>query len=323
MQRKYTIALIVVIAAVAAGFIMFVNLRNAGLFGAIGMVRETQIRVAPEMNGRLESIAVTAGQHVRKGDRLAVLSSPELEAAVREAETSADRARADRSNVLAGVRQEQRDISAQNVRIAESNLTYARQRYSRAEALSSKDVASKQEFDETTALLRKAESNLAALRALDERNRAGPTKEEIAAAEAKVALADAVTASLRAKLYKTQLTASADGVIGGLVGATGEVISPGQPVMTLTADGQRWISFTMREDRLKDVRIGAVVPLVLGDGTKLKGRVTELRPLGEFATWRAARAAGDHDLNSFLVRVDPVAGEHLDAGMSVWLADSD
>jgi hypothetical protein len=41
-------------------------------------------------------------------------------------------------------------------------------------------------------------------------------------------------------------------------------------------------------------------------------------PRGEFATWRAV---GDHDLNTFLVRADPVgpAATGLQPGMSVWL----
>jgi len=34
-------------------------------------------------------------------------------------------------------------------------------------------------------------------------------------------------------------------------------------------------------------------------------RVTEIIPRGEFATWRAARVVGRHDLNKFLMRVDP------------------
>ena len=56
------------------------------------------------------------------------------------------------------------------------------------------------------------------------------------------------------------------------------------------------------------------------DGKALEGRVTEMRPLGEFATWRAARAVGDHDLNSFLLRVDPLAPtRELEPGMTVWL----
>jgi HlyD family secretion protein len=41
---------------------------------------------------------------------------------------------------------------------------------------------------------------------------------------------------------------------------------------------------------------------------------------GEFATWRAARVVGDYDLNTFLIRADPLGDAvALEAGMSVWL----
>gem|GEM_PF-6913136 len=60
--------------------------------------------------------------------------------------------------------------------------------------------------------------------------------------------------------------------------------------------------------------------LATADGRRIEARVTELRPLGEFPVWRAARAVGDHDLNSFRLRLDP-NGEstRLEPGMSVWL----
>ncbi len=60
--------------------------------------------------------------------------------------------------------------------------------------------------------------------------------------------------------------------------------------------------------------------MTTADGHTIAARVTELRPLGEFATWRAARAVGDHDLNSFRLRLDPVASiGDLQPGMTVWL----
>ena len=42
----------------------------------LGMVRQTEIRIAPEVSGRLASIAVAPGQHVRRGDLLAVIDNP-------------------------------------------------------------------------------------------------------------------------------------------------------------------------------------------------------------------------------------------------------
>jgi len=49
--------------------------------------------------------------------------------------------------------------------------------------------------------------------------------------------------------------------------------------------------------------------------------IAEIIPCGGFATWRAARVVGDHDLNTFLVRADAVkAAAALQPGMTVSLA---
>jgi len=81
---------------------------------------------------------VVAGQAVKKGDTLAVLSTPELTAALEEAKAAAASARADRTNVLAGVRKEEVEIAAENVRIAEANLVLAQQQHTRAAALAAR-----------------------------------------------------------------------------------------------------------------------------------------------------------------------------------------
>jgi HlyD family secretion protein len=251
---------------------------------------------------------------------LATLSNPELAASVVEAKAALAKARADRDNVFAGVRKEEVDISARDVQIAEANLTLARQQFERSAALAATNFTSKQQLDEITASRRKSEANLASLREAHARNNAGATKEERASAEAKVALAEATAANLEAKLDKTKLTAPVDGMVRLLVAQPGEVISPGQSVMTLKAGQERWFTFTIREDLLGNLTIGSPMRLFTAKKRAIEGRITELRPLGEFATWRAARAAGDHDLNSFLVRVDPAeTKEDLQPGMTVWL----
>jgi len=71
-----------------------------------------------------------------------------------------------------------------------------------------------------------------------------------------------------------------------------------------------------------DLRIGFPVELMpAGGSTPIDGRIDEILPRGEFVTWRAARAVGDDDLNTFVLRADPVgpASEALQPGMSVWL----
>ncbi len=265
----------------------------------IGMVRETELRIAPDTTGRLQSLSVVAGQSVKKGDVLAVLSNPELEASVLEAKAAAHQTLADRNNVYAGVRREEQDIAGRNVRTAEANLILAHLQYDRAATLAAKNFVSKQQFDENAASLREAQAALELARSAEARDRAGPTREERIVADTQVAQADAKVADLEAQFAKTQLLAPTDGVVALLVAEPGEVIAPGESVLTMTTDQGRWFSFTVRA---------------------IEGEVTEMRPLGEFATWRAARAVGDHDLNSFLVRIDPVASPAiLQPGMTVSL----
>ena len=289
---------------------------------APGMVRQTEIRIAPDITGRLAKIAVKPGDHVRRGDLLATLDNPELEASVGEAKSAAASARAERDHVYSGVRKEEVDIANQAVKTAQANLVLAQQQHDRAAALAGKSFASKQRLDESTASLAKAQADLELKQAEAAKASAGPTAEERALADARVALAEATVEELQARLDKTVLTAPVDGTIRIRVAEPGEIIGPGKPVMTLDADSQIWFAFTLREDALHGLTVGVTVALSVQDGKKIDARVTELRPLGEFATWRAARAVGDHDLNAFRVRLEPTGStDGLEAGMTVWLAE--
>lgn len=285
-----------------------------------GMVRQTEIRIAPDTTGRLASIPVTPGQHVHKGELLAVLDNPELTASVGEAKAAAASAKAERDRIYSGVRAEEVAIATQAVETAEANLLLAKQTYARASDLAGKVFASKQTLDENTASLAKAKADVDLKRAQAAEAAAGPTAEERVLADARVALAAATVADLEAKLDKTKLTAPADGAIGIRVAEPGEIIEPGKPVMTLEPDGQAWFAFTLREDDLQEITVGKAVTLTAQDGRQIDTHVTELRPLGEFATWRAARAVGDHDLNSFRLRLEPTGNtDGLEPGMTVWL----
>jgi HlyD family secretion protein len=92
--------------------------------------------------------------------------------------------------------------------------------------------------------------------------------------------------------------------------------------MTLQARGQAWTNFNLREDQLDGLTVGFPVELTTADGNvPIDARIDEIVPRGEFAIWRTARAVGDHDLNTFVLRADPVgpASKALQPGMSVWL----
>jgi multidrug resistance efflux pump len=286
----------------------------------IGVVHETEIRIAPQISARLASIGLKSGQEAHKGEVLAVLSSPEIAAAVEEAKANGESARANLANVMAGVRREEVDAAAQKVAIATANVALANEQFARVSALAAKAFASRQHYDEDAAALAEAKASLNLAQAVLAQSKAGPTKEQQAVAEREVALALATVADLEAQLAKTTLTSPVDGVARLLVAEPGEAISPGQPVLTLGVAGQRWFTFTIREDRLGGLTLGSKVALRTAAGDRFEAKVTELRPLGEFAVWRAARAVGDHDINSFLLRADPIGPTpKLEPGMTVWI----
>jgi HlyD family secretion protein len=318
--RPLIVALGAVVVA-AAG--LAYALAPARPLAPIGMVRTTEIRIASEVSGRVAAIRVKPGQAVHKGDVLVTLDNPELAAAVDVAIANASEMRAERARVYAGPRQEQVDILAQEVGKAQSDLTFAEQQLARISELAAREAESRQNQDKSSAEAGVAQAALALARARFAEAKAGPTAEERSLADAKVAAADAAAAVLQRRLAKTTLIAPADGIVRVIAAEPGEAIIPGRPILTEDAVGETWFSVVLREDRLAGLGIGSNVTLVAADGRRLAARITEMRGLGDYATWRAARAVGDHDLNTLSLRADPQdahGATGLEPGMTVWLA---
>lgn len=286
-----------------------------------GMVHASEVRVGAEIGGRIARIAVAPGDRVRHGDPIATLDVPELAASLGEARAAAAAAAADRARILSGVRPEQVGVAEEAVRTAEARRTLAAEVDARTAALATRGVASTATRDESAAALANAEADLALRQAELDAARAGPTAEERALADADVALAAAKVAELEARLAKAQVLAPVDGTVGIRVAEVGEIVAAGAPIVTLASDDGNWFGFTLREDEIGGLDVGAEVPLVAQAGP-ITARVVEMRPLGEFATWRAARAVGAHDLASLRIRLDPGKGAPVpEAGRTVWLPD--
>ncbi len=320
-QRIHTIAVVAVLAA-AAGILAFLILRpGVTAQRPPGVVQPTEIKIGPEISGRLLRFAVAPGQSVRKGDTLAELSNPELEAGLVLAQAQLGQARAARDRVYAGPREEQVDALARDIDMANANLLYAQQQFNRTSQLAATGFASHQDLDKATAAVETGNANLARAKERYEAARLGPTKEERAIADAKVEAAAAAVAVIAARVAKLRVYAPADGAVALVVAEPGEAIVPDQPLMTLHKAGEHWASFNLREDHLDGLGIGVPIQLVMADGdAPINASIDEIVPRGEFATWRAARAVGDYDLNTFLIRADPVGtARGIQPGMTVWL----
>jgi HlyD family secretion protein len=284
-----------------------------------GMVRTTEIKIAPEVSGHLARVLASRGQHVNQGDGVALLSNPELFAAVGQARAQVDLAAAARDRVYAGVREEQVESLRREVLKAQAAQTLAHQQLDRIAALAVRSDASLQERDEARAEAARADADVRVAQARFAEAQLGPTAEERALADAQLHAAEAARDVVEARAAKMLLRAPGAGEIGLIVPEVGEAVVPGETVLTLLPDAGVWFGFNVREDALGGLAIGAQVP-VAAQGGAASGRLVEMRNWGEFAAWRAARASGDHDLNTFFLRVDPAEpSRSLAPGQTVWL----
>ena len=134
--------------------------------------------------------------------------------------------------------------------MANANLTYAQQQFARTSQLTAAGFASHQDLDKATTAVETASANLSLAKERYEAARLGPTKEERAVADAKVAAAAAAVGVIAARAAKLRVYAPVDGTVALLVTEPGEAIAPGQSLMTLHAAGKRWASFNLQEDQL-------------------------------------------------------------------------
>jgi HlyD family secretion protein len=321
MRRAERSAIVAIALVLAAGVLIYSVRRSGSAATLVGVVRATEIRVEPEVDGQLVSIAVEKGVHVHAGDVLAKLSAVELTAQADQARAALASAIATRNNTYAGVRREQVASLKYEIAKAKARLEYVQAQLTRTSTLARQSFETQQALDQAENEAASARADVAEAQANYDAAVAGPTREERAIADAQVQAAAAAVAVLERRLEKMILRAPADGVVSVVAAEVGETVRAGQPILMVEAAGRQWLSFNAREDYLSGLTVGETVSVMRnGADGAIKSVITELRPLGVFATWQAERVIGDHDRNTLRLRLDP-EGEPagLDPGMTVWI----
>jgi HlyD family secretion protein len=321
MRSLKPIAVIAAGLILVAGIVIYSGRESSAAVPLIGVVRATEVQVQPEVTGQLASIAVEKGAHVHAGDVVAKLSAVELTAQVAQARAALAAATANRDNVYAGVRREEVDSLKNEIAKAVARREFLELQLTRAATLAKENFESQQAVDQAENDAAGARADVAAAQANYDAAIAGPTKEERGIADTQVEAAQAALAVLERHLDKTILRAPADGVVSVIAAEIGENVRAGQPILVIEEAGKQFLSFNAREDHLGGLSVGDTVDVISSGGAApIKAVVTEMRPLGIFATWQAERVIGDHDRNTLRLRLDPkgdVAG--LEPGMTVWI----
>src|SRR3982074_1803370 len=238
-MRKASRAAFVAIALVlVAGVLIYTQRRSGSAATIVGVVRASEVRVEPEVNGQLVSIAVEKGASVHAGDVLARLSAVELTAQVDQARAALASAIANRNNVYAGVRREQVDSLKAAIAKASARLDYVQAQLTRTSTLARQSFESQQSLDQAENDVASARADVAGAQANYGAAVAGPSREERAVADVRVQAAAAAVTVLERRLDKMVLRAPADGVVTVIAAEVGENVRAGQPILRVGAAGE-------------------------------------------------------------------------------------
>jgi HlyD family secretion protein len=291
-----------------------------------GQIEATEIDVSSKIPGRIDAISVVEGAAVRKGDLIATLDSPEIQAKLEQVRSTRAAAAAQRDKADRGAREEEIRAAEATWRRAHEATVLAETTFHRVERLARDGVAPAQRRDEAETVWKSSREAEAAAKAVYDMALGGARAEDRASASAMVGVADGAVAEVESYVRETKVHAPAAGQVYRRNLEPGEMVAPGLPIVTLVDLDDVWAVFHVREDRLASLTVGSrlrvSIPALGGRRTVLQ--VSYLAPEADYATWRPTSAQGGFDVKSFEVRARPVertAG--LRPGMSVIVVGRD
>jgi multidrug resistance efflux pump len=308
-SRKFAVLLLVILAG-ATGYYFLTTDRNSGL-DLVGTVDANQVIVSARTQGRIEKLLVDEGSEVKAGDPIAVLDSAELTAARQAAEATLaslrSRVAQSRSTLQStsgttssDVVNAQALVHSTAAQLAEAQATLEVQRLDteRTVNLAKQGVASAQARDEAEAALKAAQARVNSLQdqvnaaqaqlkmAQARTHQATAAQSDVAAAQAQAVNAEAEIARIEAQLGYTRVFAPVTGTVSVRAAREGEVVAPGQPIVTIVDFNDTWVRAALPETYGDKVAIGDTLPVVLPSGARTEGKVIFKAVEGDYATQR-------------------------------------
>ena len=220
------------------------------------------IPILPKVGGYVTEVRVDDNRHVKSGDTLGVLDDRDYKVRLAQAE-------ADLGVALAAVSNRVRVGQAEaQVAQAQANAEKAHADLDRLKPLADQDIVSKQQLDAAEAGARATDAALAAAQAA------------LVGADARVAAARAARDQAALNLSYTRITAPSAGVVSKKSVEVGQLVQPGQPLMSLVPLEDVWLTANLKETEIQDVKPGDAVDFTVDAYPRrhFKGRVESLSP---------------------------------------------
>lgn len=297
-----SLLLVVLVTAAIAATGMFLLKPPAEIIE--GQAEATSVRISGKLPGRVTEIYVKEGDMVHAGDTLIHIHSSLAEAKLMQATEMKKAAAAQNKKVDAGTRsqivQGARDLVAQ----AAAAREIAQKTYTRMENLYNEGVMSAQKRDEAKAAYDAAVAGEKAAQSQLSLAEAGAQSEDKESAAAMVGVAQGGIKEVNAVLEDQYLVAPCDGQIDQIYPEVGELVSLGTPLMSLLKTDEKWVTFNVREDLLKDFKMGSKIKVMIPalDKMDTELEVYYIRDMGSYATWRATKSTGEWDSRTFQIK---------------------
>jgi HlyD family secretion protein len=324
MKRLVAIGAVLVIAAI--GWSAYVHSQPSTLT-LTGIVTTNDVIVSPQIGGQIAELTVNEGDAVRKDQKLAVIRPDELRAEtnyysrtaagmasqVRESEAALRFQERQTADQIRQAEAALRSLEAQ-VKAAEADVEAARLTFTRTQDLAQKKIASTQELDQARTAFAAADAKVDSLKRQADAQRAtvalaranaeqnAVKRSQLQASEHMEAAAEAQKAKADVRLRYTEIYAPIDGIVDVRAVRPGEVVTPGQPVVTLINPDDLWVRCDVEETYIDRIRIGDKMRVRLPSGEEREGTVFYRGADASFATQRDVSRT-KRDIKTFEIRL--------------------
>lgn len=283
-----------------------------------GTAEVNEVRVSGKVPGRILHLYAEEGQHVNAGDTLVMIDSPEVRAKLSQANAAKSAAMAQQQKATKGVRSETIEGAYEMWQKAEIGVDIAKKSFDRVDRLAGKGVVTAQKRDEVEAQYKAALATASAAKSQYNMAKNGAETEDKLAAGALVDRASGAIEEVEAFLAETILISPISGEITEVFPATGELVATGSPIMNIVDMSDIWFSFNVREDLLGELKMGNEIEVTIPAlNEKATLKITYIKALASYATWKATKATGQFDAKTFEVRATPTTTiKDLRPGMS-------
>jgi len=278
-----------------------------------------EMNVGSAMTARIERFLVYEGDHVDKGQVIAILDSKDLTARLRQAEAELAVAQAKRVEVAAGARGEEIKQAQAVLQRALSERMLAEKEFNRMNQLYQDKFISLAKLDNTESALKVATARVTEAGEQLQLLRAGPRRETLALHTAQVSQAESNVRYVRSLLDKTSVISPISGTLIERYLDVGEVVMPEKPLAVIADTSQLRINAEVDETDAGRLQLGDPVEVraYAYPGRVYKGRVEEIADYAGKREIKPNNPAVNLGLKIIQVKIALLEASPLKLGMTV------